>query len=56
MLHYIGRADLSPPSQKPKRRVKKHSRDPAVVVKEAAKVGDAQFQHYIETGKLSDSK
>lgn len=44
--------------KRPKARVKKVSRDPVVVVKEAARVGDARFQYFVATGRLvrSESK
>lgn len=36
----------------PTPRTKKGNRDPIEVVKEAARVGDARFQHFVETGQL----
>jgi hypothetical protein len=47
-------SSIGTPKQ-PKARVKKVSRDPIVVV-EAARVGDAQFQHFVETGRLVQSE
>lgn len=50
-------SSIGTPKQ-PKARVKKVSRDPVVVVEEAARVGDAHFQCYVEAGRLvrSESK
>lgn len=38
------------------RDVRKNSRDVIVVVEEAARVGDARFQYFVETGKLRRSE
>jgi hypothetical protein len=40
---------------KPKRREHKEKIDPTAAVSEAARVGDARFQHFVETGKLQRS-
>lgn len=42
--------------KQPKPRVKKVSRDPVEVVEEAARVGDARFQYFVETGRLQRSE
>lgn len=42
--------------QQPKARVKKVSRDPVVVMEEAARLGDATFQYFVETGRLERSE
>lgn len=40
---------------KPKRRAHKDDFDPVAVVSEAARVGDAHFRRFVETGKLQGS-
>lgn len=53
----VSRCNASSANQvKPKPRVKKTPRDAIVVVQEAARVGNARFQHYVETGKLLRSE
>ncbi len=56
MVQFIGTRVTSTSETKPKRRAKKQERNPLVVVQEAARAGDAQFQYYVETGKLPASK
>lgn len=51
MLHSLSRPATTPDTQ-PKRRIKKGDKDPVVVVEEAARVGDARFKYFVETGKL----
>ncbi|WP_426149883.1 hypothetical protein [Pseudomonas sp. DC3000-4b1] len=48
----------TPPADERKapRRSKKNPRDVIVVVEEAARVGDARFQYFVETGKLRRSE
>lgn len=54
MLHLMGTP--AKPQAKPKPRVKKVARDPVAVVEDAARVGDARFQYFLETGVLRRSK
>ena len=49
-------AASAPTEAKPKPRSKKIKRDSVVVIQEAARVGDARFQHFVETGKLLRSE
>jgi|SynMetStandDraft_1070027.scaffolds.fasta_scaffold16463_2 hypothetical protein len=51
MLRFTSRS-VAAPEAEPKRRIKKGNKDPVLVVKEAARVGDARFQYFVETGKL----
>lgn len=51
MMHFVSHK-VAPAEAKPKRRVKKGNNDPIVVVQEAARVGDARFEFFVETGKL----
>lgn len=51
MLRFTSRSVFAPEAE-PKRRIKKGNNDPVLVVKEAARVGDARFQYFVETGKL----
>ena len=54
MMHLMGTP--AKPQTKPKPRAKKIARDPIAVVEEAARVGDARFQYFLETGALRRSK
>ncbi len=51
MLLFTSRS-IAAPEAEPRRRIKKGNNDPVLVVKEAARVGDARFQYFVETGKL----
>ncbi|MEG7360483.1 hypothetical protein SAMN05216577_12462 [Pseudomonas citronellolis] len=55
VMHLVGRP-AAKPTGKPKPRTKKGARDPLAVVEQAARAGDAQYQYFVETGKLPDSK
>lgn len=48
-------SSIGTPKQ-PKARVKKAPQDPVVVVEAAARVGDAHFQYFGETGRLLRSE
>jgi ribosomal protein L14 len=54
MMHFSNPRVVQP--AKPKPRVKKGNRDTAVVVREAARVGDDDFAYFVATGKLRSTK
>lgn len=53
LAHELGwNAGMVFAAMQPTPRVKKGNRDPIKVVKEAAQVGDARFQYFVENGQL----